>query len=138
MVYWFNKTSTNIMKQLLNAFAAENIKLKHSGIRTTAIILAIITPLVGLGMSIYSLFTETATTTDPVYIFFETYHNLKTPFINLFFPLIIIVTASRIAQIEYKNNTWQLMETQPVKRAISLNAKFLKAYSICITSIVVY
>src|SRR5690606_10929665 len=31
-----------------------------------------------------------------------------------------------------------LMETQPVKRAILLNAKFIKAYQICIYSIVIF
>src|SRR5690606_31029152 len=60
------------------------------------------------------------------------------PFMALFYPLIIIVTASRITQLEHKNNTWQLIETQPVKRAILLNAKFIKAYQICIYSILIF
>ncbi len=126
------------MKQFIKAFTAENIKLKHSGIRTTAFILAAITPLIGIGMSVYSFFTEKAEPLDPVYIFWDQYNLLTIPFISLFFPLIIIVTASRIAQLEHRNNTWQLMETQPVKRAVLLNSKFLKAYQICIYSIVIF
>lgn len=126
------------MMKFIKAFAAENIKLKHSGIRTTAFILAAITPLIGIGMSVYSFFTEKAEPTEPVYIFFDTYNSLTTPFINLFLPLIIIVTASRIAQLEHRNNTWQLMETQPVKRVYLLNAKFFKAYQICVYSIMIF
>src|SRR5690606_20630275 len=126
------------MMKFFKAFAAENIKLKHSGIQTTAFILAIITFLISTGVSIYSYFTEKAEATEPVYIFFDTYDLQTTPFINLFYPLIIIVTAARITQLEHKNNTWQLIETQPVKRAVLLNAKFLKAYQICIYSILIF
>lgn len=126
------------MKQFIQAFAAENIKLKHSGIRTTAFILAAITPLIGIGMALYRFFTEKAEAIDPIYIFFDTYNLLTTPFINLFYPLVIIVTASRMAQLEHKNNTWQLIETQPVKRTFLLNAKFIKAYQICFCSILIF
>lgn len=126
------------MKQLAKAFQAENIKLKHSGIQTTAFLLALITPLIGMGMSIYSYFTEKADPVDPVYVFYTKFDQLTEPFINLFYPLIIIVTASRIAQLEHRNNTWQLIETQPVKRAVLLNVKFLKAYEICFYSILIF
>jgi len=126
------------MMKFIKAFAAENIKLKHSGIRTTAFILTVIPFLISISASIYSYFTEKAEATDPVYIFFDTYNLLIVPFMGLFYPLIIIVTASRITQLEHKNNTWQLIETQPVKRAILLNAKFIKAYQICIYSIVLF
>lgn len=126
------------MKQLLRAFRAENIKLKHSGILTTALLMAIVTPLIGLGFSIYSYFTEKADTNEPIYVFYDEFNQLNEAFINLFYPIIIIVTAARIAQLEHKNNTWQLMETQPVKRAAQLLAKFLKAYQICFFSIATY
>ena len=126
------------MMKFIKAFTAENIKLKHSGIRTTAFILAAIPFLISTGVSIYKYFTEKAEATDPIYIFFDTYNLLIVPFMGLFYPLIIIVTASRITQLEHKNNTWQLIETQPVKRAILLNAKFIKAYQICIYSIVLF
>lgn len=126
------------MMKFIKAFQAENIKLKHSGIRTTAFILAAIPFLISMGVSIYSYFTEKAEATDPIYIFFDTYNLLILPFIGLFYPLIIIVTASRMTQLEHKNNTWQLIETQPVNRAVLLNAKFIKAYQICIYSIVIF
>ena len=126
------------MMKFFKAFAAENIKLKHSGIRTTAFILAAIPFLISIGVSIYSYFTEKAEAKDPIYIFFDTFDLHLIPFMALFYPLIIIVTASRITQLEHKNNTWQLIETQPVKRAILLNAKFIKAYQICIYSILIF
>ncbi len=126
------------MMKFFKAFTAENIKLKHSGIRTTAFILAAIPFLISTGVSIYSYFTEKAEAKDPIYIFFDTYDLHIIPFMALFYPLIIIVTASRITQLEHKNNTWQLIETQPVKRAILLNAKFIKAYQICIYSILIF
>ncbi|RNA61433.1 thioredoxin [Chryseobacterium nematophagum] len=37
----------------------------------------------------------------------------------------IIIAASRIAQIEYKNNCWQLMETQPVSRLQLYASKYI-------------
>jgi len=77
--------------KFFKAFAAENIKLKHSGIHTTAFILAAIPFLISTGVSIYSYFTEKAEATEPVYIFFDTYNLQTTPFINLFYPLIIIL-----------------------------------------------
>ena len=126
------------MMKFFKAFAAENIKLKHSGIRTTAFILAAIPFLISIGVSIYSYFTESAKTLEPVYLFLDTYNLAVKPFIGLFYPLIIIVTASRIAQLEHKNNTWQLMETQPVKKAYLFNAKFFKAYQICFYSIILF
>ena len=126
------------MKQLFKAFSAENIKLKHSGILTTAILLALVTPIIGLCFSIYLYFTEKADTTEPIYVFYSVSDQLGLAFINLFYPIIIIVTASRIAQLEHRNNTWQLMETQPVKRATLLIAKFLKSYQICFLSIIAF
>ena len=119
------------MKQLIKAFRAENIKLKHSGILTTALLLAIVTPLIGLGFSIYSILQKKRILLSLSTFFMMNLTQLNEAFINLFYPIIIIVTASRIAQLEHKNNTWQLMETQPVKRAAQLLAKFLKAYQIC-------
>src|SRR5690606_39942187 len=37
-------------------------------------------------------------------------------FQNFFFPLLIIIIAAKITQIDHKNGGWQLMETQPLSK----------------------
>ena len=126
------------MKQFIHTFQAESLKLKYSGIPRTAYILALIMPLIGIGISIFRFFDPDAPPTTPVYLFYQIYDNLIKGFIYVFYPIIVIVTASRIAQLEHRNNTWQLMETQPIKRTYLFNAKFLKAYQICFYSILFF
>jgi len=138
MVYGINPPSKTYMKQFIYTFQAESLKLKYSGIPRTAYILALIMPLIGIGMSIFSFFETEAPPTAPVYPFYQIYDQLIKGFIYVFYPIIIIVTASRIAQLEHRNNTWQLMETQPIKRTYLFTAKFLKAYQICFYSILFF
>src|SRR5690606_9482594 len=37
-------------------------------------------------------------------------------FQSFFFPLLIIIIAAKITQIDHKNGGWQLMETQPLSK----------------------
>src|SRR5690606_41270220 len=99
------------MMKFFKAFAAENIKLKHSGIRTTAFILAAIPFLISIGVSIYSYFTEKAEANDPIYIFFDTFDLHLIPFLALFYTLIIIVIASRITLLYTYNINKLLIES---------------------------
>lgn len=126
------------MNQLISTFKAESLKLKHSGIATTAFILALFMPAAGIGISIYGLFETAAPPNEAYFLYYQFTKNLIGGFIELFYPIIIIITGSRIALLEHRNNTWQLIETQPVKRAVIYNSKFLKAYQICIYSIIVF
>ncbi|MBA5792564.1 ABC transporter permease [Flavobacterium sp. xlx-214] len=126
------------MKQFLNALKAENLKLKHTGIKFIAYILAVLIPVIILAVNIYQFFTETDTLNSPNYLFYSEFNEVNPTFTGFIYPLIIIIIVSRITQIEHKNNTWQLLETQPIKRAILINAKFIKIYQICITCIVLF
>ena len=46
-------------------------------------------------------------------------------FAPFFFPLVIIITVSRITQLDHKNGGWQLMETQPLQKFSIYFSKFL-------------
>jgi len=46
------------------------------------------------------------------------------PFAYFFFPLFIIISVSRITQIDHKNGGWQLMETQPTYKFAIYFSKF--------------
>lgn len=126
------------MKQFLNALKAENLKLKHTGLKFIAYILAVLIPVIILAVNIYQFFTETDTLNALNYLFYSEFNEVNPAFTGFIYPLIIIIIVSRITQIEHKNNTWQLLETQPIKRVILINAKFIKIYQICITCIVLF
>src|SRR5690554_7291690 len=76
MVYGINPPSKTYMKQFIYTFQAESLKLKYSGIPRTAYILALIMPLIGIGMSIFSFFETEAPPTAPVYPFYQIYDQL--------------------------------------------------------------
>lgn len=46
------------------------------------------------------------------------------PFAGFFFPLLIIITVSRITQLDHRNGGWQLMETQPLRKISIYFSKF--------------
>jgi len=61
------------------------------------------------------------------------------PFAGFFFPLFIIITVSRITQLDHKNGGWQLMETQPLKKRSIFFSKFsviLTANTIAVLSVI--
>ncbi|MDN3709522.1 ABC transporter permease [Myroides ceti] len=103
----------NRISNFFNAYRTEGIKLKNTNILTTALILSVFLPLI---LFITGIFSEDVyqTTAKEVNIVTENFSNLKKSFIQFFYCIIMILSASRISQIEFKNNTWQLIETQPL------------------------
>ena len=127
----------NRISNFFNAYRTEGIKLKNTNILTTALILSVFLPLI---LFITGIFSEDVyqTTAKEVNIVTENFSNLKKSFIQFFYCIIMILSASRISQIEFKNNTWQLIETQPLYKTSIYFAKFTKLYVICLLSVVCF
>jgi len=117
MVLITNLTKTKIMSlyNFTKTFKTELIKKKKSGIFTLSIILGALIPVF---ITIASLISEDNFTTNstPVNYYFKHLKNYIIPYAGFLLPLLIIITASKIAQIDHKNRGWYLMETQPISK----------------------
>lgn len=110
------------MQNFITALKAEHIKKKGTGIYVTAIIFAAISPL------LYALVEIVKNEPKPAglpYNFFTNFiKETMNPFAGFFFPLFIIITVSRIVQLDHKYGGWQLMETQPLRKISIYFSKF--------------
>lgn len=125
----------NIFTSLNKNIKLELIKKKRSGIFTLSIILGVVFPLIVFITNLFIYSKETQSGNGiPVNFYFE---SLKMPslqaFSQFFFPILIIIGASKIAQIDHKNKGWNLMETQPTTKAsIYFSKYFMLLASNCI------
>ncbi|NDI98991.1 redoxin domain-containing protein [Flavobacterium sp. LaA7.5] len=110
------------MQNFTTALKAEHIKKKGTGLYVVAGILGAISPLI---WTIVTIIQDTPNQNKLPYNYFtEFIENCLDPFSTFFFPLMIIITVSRITQLDHKNGGWQLMETQPVKKSSIYFSKF--------------
>lgn len=118
---------STMMKNNISTFIAvlqaEHIKKRGTGIYWTSALLGIISPLL---FSIVSIIqnTEEIKNEIPYNIYLKFIENCLLPFVNFFFPLLIIIIVSRITQLDHKNGGWQLMETQPTSKFSIYFSKF--------------
>ncbi|QJP35605.1 redoxin domain-containing protein [Nonlabens sp. Ci31] len=106
------------------ALQTERIKIKRSGIFTLGFILALIMPLLYFTIQIIQgdMYNDRIVDTN---FYFHFYKNPLAGLTGFFLPLLIIITASKIAQIDHKNKGWQLMEMQPISKLSIYFSKFL-------------
>jgi len=106
------------------ALQTERIKIKRSGIFTLGFILALIMPLLYFTVQIIAadMYNDQIVDTN---FYFHFYKNPLAGLTGFFLPLLIIITASKIAQIDHKNKGWQLMEMQPISKLSIYFSKFL-------------
>ncbi len=110
------------MQNFITALKAENIKKKGTGIYILALVLGIISPVI---YGIVQMVQNEPKKAGMPYNHFTTYiEQCLTPFAGFFFPLLIIITVSRFAQLDHKNGGWQLMETQPITKFSIYFSKF--------------
>jgi thiol-disulfide isomerase/thioredoxin len=126
------------MKNFIAAFAAEHIKKKGTGLYVTAAIVGAVAPLLFflVTMLIKNPNDQVALPYNYIQGFISNCLMLFTPFL---FPLVIIITVSRVTQLDHKNGGWQLMETQPLQKVSIYFSKFLViliANSIVILSLI--
>jgi len=105
-------------------FKTELIKKKRSGIFTLSIILGVLLPLVGTIIILVAEdnFNKNST---PINYYFNHLKNYIIPYASFLLPLLIIITASKTAQIDHKNKGWDLMETQPISKFLIYFSKYI-------------
>lgn len=127
------------MQNFTTALKAEHIKKKGTGIYITAIVFGALTPLI---MALVKIINAEPRAAGIPYNYFTGFlKGCMDPFAGFFFPLLIIITVSRVTQLDHKNGGWQLMETQPVKKIAIYFSKFsviLLSNVIAILSIIVF
>ncbi len=110
------------MQNFATALKAENIKKKGTGIYLLAVILGALSPLIGI---IAVLYDQKPKDGVLAYNYFTKYmEGSLEPFAGFFFPLLIIITVSRFAQMDHRNGGWQLMEIQPITKFSIYFSKF--------------
>ena len=110
------------MQNFITALKAEHIKKRGTGIYVLSLILGAISPVL---FTIISAFVENKKSAVLSYNYFTQFiESCFDPFAGFFFPLLIIITVSRITQLDHKNGGWQLMETQPVRKISIYFSKF--------------
>ncbi|WP_449401196.1 ABC transporter permease [Chryseobacterium wanjuense] len=128
------------MKKLLTAANVEWLKIKGLGLTYLAVIIGALIPIL--------FFLEKLFITDgvveerlPYSVFQDAIMQNVQGYMFYLMLIFIIIVASRIAQIDHKNNCWQLMETQPVKRTHIYFSKYivlLRLSFLCITSFFIF
>ena len=106
------------------AFKAEWLKIKGLGLMPLAIIFAFLIPVLFFTIN---MFSESARNYDGLLTNVVT-KDIKESigqFGGFFMLLFVIIAATRITQIDHKNNGWTFLETQPVSKLNIYSAKFL-------------
>ena len=110
------------MQNFITALKAEHLKKKRTGIYVTSAILGIISPLIMILVMFFENSPERGGM--PYNYYLDLIQDTLDPFAGFFFPLLIIITVSRITQIDHRNGGWQLMETQPLNKISIYFSKF--------------
>ncbi len=113
----------NLLINLKTAFQAELIKKKGTGLFWVSIILGIISPLI-FTIAVIVL-DEKLNEKLPTNFYNSVLAENLNAFGYFFFTMLIIINASRIAQLDHRNGGWQLMETQPMYKFSIYFSKFL-------------
>lgn len=114
----------NKLSHFITALKAENIKKRGTGFYWTGVILAFLSPFLFYIVAIVQS-TDEVKTGIPYNHYMKFIEGSLQPFAYFFFPLFIIITVSRITQIDHKNGGWQLMETQPTYKFSIYFSKFI-------------
>ncbi len=113
-----------MIKNFMSALAAEHIKKRGTGLYVVAAIVGAFLPIARLLIKIFVEKNERFGAL-PINYFQGYVNDCLTFFAAFFFPLVIIISVSRITQLDHKNGGWQLMETQPLHKFSIYFSKFL-------------
>jgi thiol-disulfide isomerase/thioredoxin len=114
----------NKVVNFITAVQAEHIKKRGTGFYWTSAIIGLISPVLFFIVSVIQKSDEIKMEL-PFNYFLKYIESSLDPFAFFFFPLLIIITVSRITQLDHRNGGWQLMETQPIHKFSIYFSKFL-------------
>jgi thiol-disulfide isomerase/thioredoxin len=104
------------------AFKAEHIKTKGTWTYILSMLVGGMIPFVSL---LLMTFNPPAYDEHFPYIYYHDYYaKVIRVVIPYFLPLLIILMASRLTQLDHRNGGWQLMETQPLRKSALYFSKF--------------
>jgi thiol-disulfide isomerase/thioredoxin len=105
----------SILNNYTTALRSEYIKKKGTGTYWLCFSFGILIPLIYF-ISMLFLWEEDQIEAIPFNLFEKHISTLLSSFLGFFFPLLIIIIAAKITQVDHKNGGWQLMETQPLSK----------------------
>ena len=111
------------ISNFITALKAEHIKKRGTGMYYNSAVMGVISPIL-LFIVLLIESTDEIKTELPFNYYLKLIENVLQPFAYFFFPLLIIITVSRITQLDHKNGGWQLMETQPTHKFSIYFSKF--------------
>ncbi|MGB5982382.1 MAG: ABC transporter permease [Nonlabens sp.] len=113
------------MRQLLINLKGESLKLKRSGNLILALLIGAGLPILFMVVRIIEGSGFERPVADTTNFYFNYFNFLQPALAGFFLPLLIIINASKITQIDHKNKGWHLMETQPVTKWSIFFSKFV-------------
>lgn len=105
----------SILKNYTTALRSEFIKKKGTGTYWLCFSFGVLIPLIYF-ISMFILWEDKEVVAIPYNLYEKNIGEMMSPFLGFFFPLLIIIIAAKITQIDHKNGGWQLMETQPLSK----------------------
>ncbi|MEJ5106357.1 thioredoxin-like domain-containing protein [Chryseobacterium sp. MYb328] len=112
------------MKKLITLVHTEWLKIKGLGLVYLALIMGLLIPFTGFLFQVYD--PRFLTSEDlPYSVFEEAITGNFKAFCMFLLLLYIVIAANRVAQVDHKNNGWQLMETQPISKFQLYFSKYL-------------
>jgi thiol-disulfide isomerase/thioredoxin len=114
------------------AFRAEWLKLRHSGMIWLLIGATIFIPAIN---TIADLLRDEANNVGSRNIWNQVLQNNLSIFTGFFFPMFLVLMVTRLVYLEYRSDTWKLLETQPVPRFAIYFAKWEVALLISLCSL---
>ena len=128
--------STNVLSNFKFFIKGELIKKKGSGFFWMAFIFGLFVPL----LTFIFQFIESETIKPGIAFnaYEKSFEGLSSPVFGFFLVILILLNASKIAQLDHKNGGWQLMDLLPVRKSVIFFGKFFlllvsNAILICIS-----
>jgi len=114
----------NSLSNLFTAIKAEHIKKRGTGLYYMSFAFGLLLPLLNVIIVILNEELNNKPDTFPFNVFTKNLEVVLDSFAVFIFPLLIILTTSKIAQLDHKNGGWQLMETTPLHKLSIYLSKF--------------
>src|SRR5690606_25416996 len=106
----------SLLKNYTTALKSEFIKKKGTGTYWLCFSFGILIPLIAFIILIFNWEENHKPVNIPYNFYEDNIGKSLGSFLEFFFPLLIIIIAAKITQIDHKNGGWQLMETQPLSK----------------------
>ncbi len=117
-------------------YKAEGIKLKNTYIYLLAAILALVIPIVFTVFTIFKIDDFNNQIYNGYELITEIFSDITSAYAPFLYIVTLILACSRLAQVDYKSNTWQLVETLPTSKFNIYFSKVLRIFSVVATGLI--